>query len=74
MLSTLITVLVLSVMLSIIVGFVVSAVRLHRRQKRTLQAQAQTSALVIPPALAALAVTLFWRACDTRSVILLRAS
>ena len=41
-------------MLSIIVGFMVSAVRLHRRQKRTLQAQAQTSPLIIPPALAAL--------------------
>jgi len=54
MLSALITVLLLGVMLSIIVGFVVSAVRLHRRQKRTLHAQAQTSALVIPPALAAL--------------------
>ena len=54
MLSALITVLLLGVMLSIIVGFMVSAVRLHRRQKRTLYAQAQTSALVIPPALAAL--------------------
>ncbi len=54
MLSALITVLLLVVMLSIIVGFMVSAVRLHRRQKRTLYASAQTSALVIPPALAAL--------------------
>ena len=56
MLSTLITVLLLVVMLSIIVGFMVSAVRLHRRQKSVLyaQSQAQTSALVIPPALAAL--------------------
>ncbi len=54
MLSTLITVLLLGVMLSIIVGFMVSAVRLQRRQKRTLHAQAQTSALVIPPVLAAL--------------------
>jgi Peptidase_C39 like family len=54
MLSTLITVLLLGVMLSIIVGCVVSAVRLHRRQKRTLHAQAQTSPLVIPPVLAAL--------------------
>jgi hypothetical protein len=54
MLSTLITVLLLVVMLSIIVGFMVSAVRLHRRQKRTLHAQAQTSALVIRPALAGL--------------------
>lgn len=54
MLSALITVLLLGVMLSIIFGFMVSAVRLHRRQKRILHAQAQTSALVIPPALAAL--------------------
>jgi hypothetical protein len=54
--STLITVLLLVVMLSIIVGCVVSAASLHRRQKRTLEAQAlaQTSALVIPPLLAAL--------------------
>ena len=54
MLSALVTVLLLGVMLSIIVGFMVSAVRLHRRQKRILHAQAQTSALIIPPALAAL--------------------
>ncbi len=54
MLSAFITVLLLVVMLSIIVGFMVSAVRLHRRQKSVLHAQAQTSALVIPPALAAL--------------------
>lgn len=54
MLSTLITVLLLGVVLSIIVGYLLSAVRLHRRQKRTLHAQAQTSALLIPPTLAAL--------------------
>ena len=54
MLSAFITVLLLVVMLSIIVGFIVSAVRLHRRQKSVLHAQAQTSALIIPPALAAL--------------------
>lgn len=54
MLSAFITVLLLVVMLSIIVGFIVSAVRLHRRQKSVLHAQAQTSALIIPAALAAL--------------------
>jgi hypothetical protein len=54
MLSAIITVLLVCVMLSIIVGFIVSAMRLHRRHKRTLHAQAQTFALVIPPPLAAL--------------------
>jgi hypothetical protein len=54
MLSTIITVLLVCVMLSIIVGFIVSAVRLHRGHKRSLHAQAQTSALVIIPTLAAL--------------------
>jgi len=54
MLSTIITVLLIGVMLSIIVGFMVSAVRLHRRHTRSLHAQAQTSALVITPTLAAL--------------------
>ncbi len=54
MLSTLITVLLVCVMLSIIVGFMVSAARLHKRHKRSLHAQAQTSALVITPILAAL--------------------
>ena len=54
MLSTIITVLLVCVMLSIIVGFMASAVRLHKRHKRSLHAQAQTSALVITPTLAAL--------------------
>jgi len=42
------------VILSIIVGFLVSVLRLNKRQKRSLHAQAQTSALVITPTLAAL--------------------
>lgn len=54
MFSALITVLLLGVMLSIIAGYMLSAVRLHRRLQRALYAQAQTSALVIPPALASL--------------------
>lgn len=54
MFSTVITVLLISVMLSIIVGCIGSAVRQHRRQKRSLHSQAQTSALVINPTLAAL--------------------
>jgi hypothetical protein len=54
MLSTIITVLLVCVMLSIIAGFIVSAVRLHRGHKRSLHAQAQTSALVITPTLASL--------------------
>jgi hypothetical protein len=54
MLSTIITILLVCVMLSIIVGFIVSAVRLNRRHTRSLHAQAQTSALVITPTLAAL--------------------
>ena len=54
MLSTIITVLLVCVMLSIIVGFIVSAVRLHRRHLRILQAQAPTSALRISAVLPAL--------------------
>lgn len=54
MLSTITTVLLVCVMLSIIVGVIVSAVRQHRRHERSLHAQAQTSALVITPTLAAL--------------------
>lgn len=54
MLSTIVTVLLVCVMLSIIVGFIASAVRLHRRYMRSLHAQAQTSALVITPTLATL--------------------
>ena len=54
MLSAIITVLLVCVMLSIIVGFIVSAVRLHRRYLRILQAQAPTSALRISAVLPAL--------------------
>ncbi len=53
MLSAIITVLLVCVMLSIIVGFIVSAVRLHRRYLRILQAQAPTSALRISAVLPA---------------------
>jgi hypothetical protein len=54
MISTIITVFLVCVMLSIIVGLIVSAVRLHRGHKRSLHAQARTSALVITPTLASL--------------------
>src|SRR5579872_4449972 len=54
MLSAIVTVLILCVMLSIIVGFIVSAVRLHRRHTRVLHAQAQTTALHISALLPAL--------------------
>jgi peptidase C39-like protein len=54
MFSTIITVLLVCVILSIIAGFIVRVVRLNKRQKRSLHAQAPTTALVITPALAAL--------------------
>ena len=52
--SIIVTVLLVCVMLSIIVGFMVSALRLQRRHARILQAQAQTGALRISAVLPAL--------------------
>ena len=57
MFSTIITALLICVMLSIIVGFVVSAVRLHRRHRRILYAQAQTTGLRVTAVISGLNTT-----------------